>query len=101
MPGELRNPENMFPYHYETMYNPGTNSLEPKELDVDKYIQSIAIEVRGYKLNPSEMDNLYDRLEYRGMSHRNPGDEDFRAMVIETIKDFQSAKKVVKNARSK
>jgi len=99
MPGDLRNPENMFPYHYESLYEPGTNSLEPREMDIDKYLQQIAMEVRGHKLSPSEMENLMDKLTMKGMIHRNPGDDSYRELVKETVKTFRSARRVARRCQ--
>lgn len=45
---------------------------------MDAYIQSIAVECRGNRLTPQELQKVNRKLDESGASHMHPGDEAFR-----------------------
>jgi len=100
MPGDLRDPEQMFPFYYDSRYNEAPNQFEPGAGDINKYLQSISEEQTGKKLNPEKLDNLKRILDGKGFFHRNPGEESFRCEVCKQIKRLVMARKVARNVRS-
>jgi hypothetical protein len=99
MPGELSDPTQLFPYHYDTRYAPGTNQFEPGSPDFDGYLQSIASPCIGRKLNPEELSALKEYLDSKGFLNRNPGDQAFREKVecyLSKLKKLRASKKVAR-----
>lgn len=89
MPGDLRDPEQSIGWHYDPRYD--TRSvIEPGELEMDAYLQTIAEECLSRRLSGEEMSNLCSGLQEKGMFHMNPGDEFFR----KTVRQMLQAKKV-------
>jgi hypothetical protein len=104
MPADLRDPcgEGMFPFRYDQRYDEAPNQFEPGASDIDSYLQSIAFETSGQKLNLEKLNDLKKSLEGKGLFHRNIGDEAFRAEAGRWIKCYMMARKVAENApRSK
>lgn len=96
MPGDLKDPEQLIPYHYDPKYDqvPGTNNPVPS--DIDHYIQSIICENLGVRLSPEKLDLLIDHLSDKGFLNRNPGDETFRNEVIKQTKRIAMARRVAR-----
>jgi hypothetical protein len=96
MPGELNDPEQSIPYHYDPKYDntPTPNGMEVP--DSCKYLQSIVGEVLGIRLSPEKLCLLIDELEEKGFLHRNPGDETFRSEVVKQTKRLMMARKVAR-----
>ena len=94
MPEDLKNPEGMFPFHYDPRYEEAPNPFEPGAPDTDGYLQSIAFDVSGKKLGPKALESLKEILEAKGLFHRNMGDESFRDEVRKQIQRLVLARKV-------
>jgi len=89
MPGDLRDPEQFQQFHYDNRYdNPQTGA--PVEDDMDKYLQSIVMEVRQQRLPKKDLGNLKDEMSAKGLFHQHPGDESFR----QEVKNLLKARKV-------
>jgi len=97
MPGELSDPTQMFPFHYDERYDPGQTIFQVKPLEIDDFIQLIAESYLGKRLSPERMEKLKDSLNGKGYLHRNPGDEDFQEEVKKQIKLLKTAQKVVRS----
>lgn len=94
MPGDLRDPEQYIPYHYDNRYEKTLNPFLPGAPDMNGYLQSIALEIMGIKLSPEKLNVLKDELQNKGYFHRNPGDESFRNEVSQQVKRLVMARKV-------
>ena len=93
MPGELNNPQNWFPFHYQPCYAPGTNQFDAGSFDMDEYLKSLAIQ-QGARLSPKSLSKLKDYLEARGVLSMNPGDQAFTEPVKKFVKMLLQARKV-------
>jgi hypothetical protein len=91
MPGELQDPVCMFPFHYESLYEPGTGAFDPS---IDT-LSSVVCEITGLKLNPEKINELKNHLESKGLFFRNNGDESFRNEIKNYIKKLKMARKVL------
>ena len=96
MPGDLKDPEQMFPFYYDSRYCEAPNPFEPGPKNMDGYLQSISNEELGRKLNTEELDDLKRNLDSKGFFHRNPGEESFRCEVCKQIKRLAMARKVAR-----
>jgi hypothetical protein len=96
MPHDLRDPEGLFPYHYDERYEKGTNTFEPGSPDVDGYIQTLVFQACGRKLCPELMQELKDMLKDKGFMHQNPGDEPFQKAVVDYVKNLKTARKIAR-----
>jgi hypothetical protein len=94
MPGDLRDPEQSIPHHYDPRYDEAPNPFEPGAPDVDGYLQSIAVEVFLNRLSPEMLNALKAQLDEKGMFHRNMGDQSFRDEATRIIKKMAMARKV-------
>ena len=94
MPGDLRDPEQLFPYYYDSRYEPGTNPFEPGSFDLDGYLQDLSAEITGRRLSPEGMSKLMNHLQQKSLLHRNPGDEGFREEVVRYLKGLKMGRKV-------
>lgn len=101
MPGDLRDPEQWMPFHYDDRYEPGTNKLEPQLEPLDNFIQRIAQEVLGYKLDKETLVRVKRHLDDKGFLHRNWGDQAFHDEVSKYLRNLMTVRKVARNARSK
>ena len=99
MPGDLRDPEQSIPYHYDPRYDEAPNPFEPGATDVNGYLQSISLQTTGVRLSPEKLDDLKIGLESKGYFHRNIGDESFRNEVVRQIKNLKMAKRMVLKCR--
>jgi hypothetical protein len=88
MPGDLSNPEFLFPYHYDPKYEPGTNIFETRPLNIDQIIQAISKSVNGHPVSKEQMADTQAFLKSKNMLTRNPGDQE----VQETIRGYFSSK---------
>ena len=97
MPAELNNSEGMFPGHYDTRYE-HTRPGNPDEgtPSLDKYLQSMALEVLGRSLSQEDLFKLKNNLDRKGLLYQNKGDESFRDEVFSYIKKLNLAKKVAR-----
>lgn len=96
MPGELSDPTQLYPYHYDRRYEPGKNPFPALWPDIKSRVQDIAREITGKSLDDMDMARVIEHLEYTGFIHRNWGDESFRDKVEQYIKKLNTAKKVAK-----
>ena len=96
MPGDLRDPEQMFPFYYDPRYSEAPNQFEPGATDMNGYLQSISEENIGKRLSPEKLEKLKRVLEDRGLFHQNPGEESFRFEVCKQIKRMATAGKVAR-----
>lgn len=96
MPGDLKDPEQMFPFYYDNRYDEAPNQFEPGSPDMNGYLQSIAFETIGIKLSPEKLEDLKIVLQAKGLFHVNPGDESFRSEVRKQIKRLAMARKVAR-----
>jgi hypothetical protein len=94
MPGDLRDPEQSIPHHYDPRYDEAPNPFEPGAPDVDGYLQSIATEVLFTRLSPEKLNALKSQLDAKGLFHRNMGDQSFRDEAAKIIKELAMARKV-------
>jgi hypothetical protein len=94
MPVELNDPEGMFPFHYDPRYDQAPNPFEPGAVDINGYLQGIAVEVSGKELGKEQLKNLKESLENKDMFHRNIGDESFRTEAGKMVKRLLMAGKV-------
>ncbi|RKY76424.1 hypothetical protein DRQ07_10350 [candidate division KSB1 bacterium] len=94
MPGDLRDPEQTFPFYYDPRYREAPNQFEPGAFNINEYLQSIVEETTGKRLNSDQLQNLRMYLEDKGFFHRNPGSESFRMEVQKRIKRRAMARKV-------
>ena len=96
MPGELKDPEQSIPYHYDPKYDqvPGPNRLGPS--NTEGYLQSIVGPEFGITLGPDKMEQLIETLEDKGFFHRNPGSEEFRNEVMKQTKRLVMARRVAR-----
>lgn len=96
MPGDLKDPEQSIPFHYDPRYDntPGTNN--PGVITIEKDIQSIIGECLGIRLSPEKIELLMDKLSDKGFLNRNPGDEAFRDEVIRQTKRLAMARRVAR-----
>jgi hypothetical protein len=96
MPGDLKDPEQSIPFHYDPKYDqvPGPNG--PGADDTCNYLQSIIMENLGIRLSPEKLDLIIDELHDKGFFHRNPGDETFRDEVLKLTKRIAMARRVAR-----
>lgn len=94
MPGELRNPEFLFPYHYDSRYEPGSNTFDTRPLNIDQILQALARSVSGSPLNKQEMAEARAYLESKDLLNRTPGDEEVQNTIVKFLKQKNSARKV-------
>ena len=90
MPGDLRDPEQSVPWHYDNKYDNPYEQADGGPVGMNKYLQSIAVDVQGRELSTEALEKLKCKLESRGLFHRNPGDESFR----NSVRDILMARKV-------
>jgi len=100
MPGDLRDPEQSIPYHYDPRYDYYPNPFDPGVDGLDNSLQLIAEEILGYRLSPERVKSIKKSLDDVGFAARNWGDPAFKKKVVQLLK---STKKVVQAyyARSK
>lgn len=96
MPGDLNDQEQWLPFHHDRHYNPGPNQFEPGAPNLNGYLQGIAAELTGVRLNGDNLLKLKRHLEGKGFLHRHWGDEPFRNEVCKFIKKIVSARKVAR-----
>lgn len=98
MPGELSDPTQLFPFHYDSRYDHKPNPLEGQQDDLDSILQDIAEQTVGHRLNSMDMSRLKEFLgDYL---YRHWGDEDFINKVKKSLKTMFSAKKVAQKWRT-
>ena len=96
MPGELSDPEQMFPFYYDPRYDQTLNPFEPEAFNMDNYLQSIAFDIAGIKLSPEKLDFLKQKMKDGGLLNTNPGNEMFRSEASKIIKRLVMARKVAR-----
>lgn len=94
MPGDLRDPESLFPFYYESTYEPGRNPFEPGSSNFDGYLRSIAEEGLGKRPSGDTLDRVKMMLDQKGFLGRNPGDQQFREEALKCFKMLETAGKV-------
>lgn len=94
MPGDLRDPEQMYPFHHDNLYRRGPSQFEPGSEDTDTYLQSIVFEETRTKLSPEKLNDLKEELENKRLFCQNPYTEEFRAEVLQILKRRKMARKV-------
>jgi hypothetical protein len=94
MPGDLNNPEMMFPFHNDPRYEPGTNTFDTRPLNIKDVIQSIARKIRGYPLSKDDMNRTFEYLNQKNLLQRNPGDQIIQDNVENFVKALGIARKV-------
>jgi len=93
MPGDLSNPEQSIPYHYDKKLEPGSNPFEPSADNLGRYIQTVALE-RNVSLSPEKLNDLVGYLKDKGFLCRNPGDESFRNEIFKYLDNIKKAGRV-------
>jgi hypothetical protein len=103
MPGDLRNPEFLFPFHYDNRYEPGTNPFDARPVNLEQILQGISRSERGgLSLTNHEMLHLKDYLNAKNLLNRNPCDQEIQDATREFFKLQPMARKVaMMYARSK
>lgn len=94
MPGDLRDPEQSTPFHYDPRYEHKPRPLELLYPGPDMYIQTYAEQYRNKPLDRSEIIRVKEYLDEKGLLQRHWGDDSFRDGVIKAIKKLESARKV-------
>ena len=94
MPGDLTNPEFMFPYHYDPRYEPGTNTFESRPLNINTVIQDCAKKHLDRPANKEEIQKAKDYLTTKNLDFENPGEQLTQEMLEKFFKMMKSAKKV-------
>ena len=94
MPGDLSNPEFMFPYHYDPRYEPGTNIFESRPLSIDQIIQAISKSINGRSLSKDQMAETQGFLKSKNLLTRNPGDQEVQEAIQGYFKSKSKARKV-------
>jgi hypothetical protein len=100
MPADLKDPEGFQPFYYDKRYDDPKGPFDAESINIDEYLQSIAIEELGTRLNKEKMESLKRIMEYKGFFHRNIGDESFRNEMKNQIRILKLARRII-NARSK
>jgi hypothetical protein len=91
MPGELSDPEQSIPYHYDPRYDAVADPFTPGvSSDLNGYIQGIALKQGGKYLSLQTLDTLKRCLESKGLLHRNMCDSE----VVEEIEKFIRSKMI-------
>lgn len=85
MPGDLRDPEQFQVFHYDPKYDATLNMMDPGAFDMDNYLQSIAMDTLGRRVDNQSLDSVKDALAEKGFFHQNIGDESFRSKVRELL----------------
>ncbi|MBE3086159.1 MAG: hypothetical protein IMZ64_08080 [Bacteroidetes bacterium] len=93
MPGDLSNPEFSIPYHYDSKYDPGTNTFESRPISIEQIIQSIARSERGHPLTKEQLVETQSFLKGEKLNFRNPGDQEVQEALHKHLK--VAARKVV------
>lgn len=96
MPGDLRDPEQAYPFHHDNLYRRAPSQFEPGSDDVDSYLQSIVFEEIRAKLGPDDLLDLKDKLSEKGLLNQNMGTEEFRNEVKDLIKRRKMAREVIR-----
>ena len=96
MPGDLRDPEQAYPFHHDNLYRRAPNPFEAGATDMDKYLQSISFEETRQKLSPEKLEDIKEELTEKGCFMMNPGSEEFRDDVRHILKRYKMARKVVR-----
>jgi len=96
MPGDLRDPEQAYPFHHDNLYQRGPGQFEPGSEDVDTYLQSIAFECIRAKLSPEGLLELKEELSSKGLLNQNMGTQEFRDEVSKVIKRRKMAREVIR-----
>lgn len=95
MPGDLRDPEQAYPFHHDNLYRKAPNPFESGATDMDKYLQTISFEMNRIKLSPDKLEDIKEQLSDKGCFMMNPGSEEFRDEVRNLIKRYKRARKVI------
>jgi hypothetical protein len=96
MPGDLSNPDFLFPFYYDQRYDPGTNPVDSRPQHLNSTIQSIAQSVLGRPLSKEDLKTVFDHVDTQKLLQRNPGDPELLKCVEVFLKKLTSAKKVAK-----
>lgn len=99
MPGDLSNPEMLFPYHYDKRYEHKPRPLELMYPGPDLYIQDIAEEIINRPLSRNEMNRIKEYLDEKGYLYRNWGDQEFRDKITKILNKIKLARKVAEKCR--
>ncbi len=96
MPGELKDPEQSIPFHYDPKYDQVPGANQPGARNTDGYIESIIMENLGIRVSPEKMEMIIEKLDDKGFFHRNPGSQEFRDEVVKLTKRFVMAGRVAR-----
>ena len=96
MPGDLQDPTQLYPFHNNKVYEPGTNIFESGSpmLEVEKMIQNLAGASIGRRLTDFEMKKVVQALADRGYLSRPWGDQTVQDEVVKLVKSISMIKKV-------
>jgi hypothetical protein len=94
MPGDLKNPEMLFPFHNDPRYEPGTNTFESRPLNIKDVIQSIARKMRGVSLSKEDLNKAFQYLDSKKMLQRSPGEQIVQDNVGKFIKSLSASRRV-------
>jgi hypothetical protein len=96
MPGDLQDPTQIFPFHNESRYEPGTNTFEPCTpiAGLNRLLQNLAGPIIGRQLGTRELLLVKTGLEDKGFLHRNWGDEAFRNEAEKQIKSIAMSQRM-------
>lgn len=96
MPGDVRDPTQMFPYHYDDRYERTIHPTEMFGMPVDGIIQALAEEVIGHPLGKEDLRYVHQWLNQEGLLSMNPGDEQFTEAVRTILQDKLMSRKVAR-----
>ena len=96
MPGDLQDPTQLFPFHMNKVYEPGTNTFEPGSSlpEIERMVQNLSGATIGRRLNNTEMAAVRENLESSGLLSRPWGDECVQNQVVKLVKSISMSKKV-------
>ena len=96
MPGDIRSPEFLFPFHYDNRYEPGGTVFNPGSPKLKSTLKEIVEQEFKRGITPEALQKLTGYIIDNGYECRNWGDESFRKAVVDFIKKHEIARKVAR-----
>jgi len=95
VPGDLRDPEQTFPFYYDSRYEQEQRSM-PEVSDLSRYVQSVCFDILGHKLDEDTFKRLMADLDAKGILHRIMGDPSFREAIADFLNKSVMARKIAR-----
>jgi len=100
MPGDLEDPAQFFPFHYDRRYDPGDPRFPGRSYSPEDVIQSTAVRELGHALSLEQLDTIKRKLIGKGYLRRNWGSEEFQDEVKRNLEIYKQAERVIHAFRS-